>query len=135
MDNIYRRKTMKQGTVYALAMMVLAALLIVWTTEGTAQQKKKTPPKSTQTQQEKTPAASTTSVPETKPGNMIKDALVKHLGEKTNLGILSKVEGDYFVVEEDGVSTLYPFSAIASVKFPKIDEEDEDPERVEIKLL
>jgi hypothetical protein len=125
---------MKQGTVYALAMMVLAALLIVWTTDGAAQAKKKTPPKPESTQQETTPPAATTGASQTKTGNTIKDALIKHRGEKTNLGILSKVEGDYFVVEEDGVSTLYPFSMIASIKLPKIDEGDEDPVRVEIKL-
>lgn len=126
---------MKKGTMYALAIMVLGALLIGWTAEGTAQQKKKTTPKTTQTQPEKTPPPATTSTPQAKTGNTIKDALAKHLGEKTNLGILAKVEGDYFVVEEDGESMLYPFSAIASVKFPKIDEEDEDPVKVEIKLL
>jgi hypothetical protein len=126
---------MKQGTMYVLGMMVLAALLMVWTSEGTAQQKKKTPPKSEQTQQETTPATVTTSSSQAKSGGSIKDVLAKHRGEKTNLGILSKVEGDYFVVEEDGISTLYPFSAIASVRIPKIDEEEEDPVKVEIKLL
>ena len=126
---------MKQGTVYALAMMVLAALLMAWTSEGTAQQKKKTPPKSEQTQQETTPAPAPTSSSQAKSGGSIKDVLAKHRGEKTNLGILSRVEGDYFVVEEDGVSTLYPFSAIASVKIPKIEEDEEDPVKVEIKLL
>lgn len=126
---------MKHGTVYALAMVLLAALLIVWTTEGTAQQKKKTTPKPEQTQQEMTPASAATGVSQARLGNTIKDALNKHRGEKTNLGILSKIEGDYFVLEEDGVSTLYPFSAISSVKFPKIEEGDEDPVKVEIKLL
>jgi len=126
---------MKQGTVYALATMVLAALLIVWTAEGTAQQKKKTPPKSEQTQKETPPAPVATSSSQAKSGGSMKDALAKHYGEKTNLGILLKVEGDYFVVEEDGISTLYPFSAIASIRFPKIEEDEEDPVKVEIKLL
>ena len=126
---------MKQGTVYILATMVLAAFLMVWTSEGTAQQKKKTPPKSEQTQQEPAPASVTTSSSQAKSGGSIKVVLAKHRGEKTNLGILSKVEGDYFVVEEDGVSTIYPFSAVTSIKFPKIEEDEEDPVKVEIKLL
>jgi hypothetical protein len=126
---------MKHRIVDTLVMVVLAALLIVWTTEGTAQQKKKTPPKSEPTQQEVTPPSTGTSTSQGKPGNMIKDALLKHRGEKTNLGILSKVEGDYFVIEEDGVSTLYPFYVIAHVRLPKIEEGDEDPVKVEIKLL
>ena len=126
---------MKHGTVYTLAMVLLAALLIVWTTEGAAQQKKKTPPKPEQTQQEMTPAPGATSSSQSKSGGSIKDVLAKHRGEKTNLGILSKVEGDYFVIEEDGVSTCYPFYVIAHVRLPKIEEGDEDPVRVEIKLL
>jgi uncharacterized alpha/beta hydrolase family protein len=127
---------MKHGTVHALAMVVLAALLIVWTTEGTAQKSKKTQPKPEQTQQQEiTPTPVVTGVPQTKSGNTIKDALNEHRGEKTSLGILSKVERDYFVIEEDGVSTLYPFSAIAHVRFPKIEDGDEDPVKVEIKLL
>lgn len=126
---------MKHGTVYALAMVLLAALLIVWTTEGTAQQKKKTPPKAEPTQQEVTPAPVATSSSQAKSGGSIKEVLAKHRGEKTNLGILSKVEGDYFVIEEDGVSTLYPFYVIAHVRLPKIEEGDEDPVKVEIKLL
>ena len=126
---------MKHGTVYALAMVMLAALLIVWTTEGTAQQKKKTPPKSEPTQQEVTPAPAATSSSQAKSGGSMKDVLAKHRGEKTNHGILSRVEGDYFVLEDDGVSTLYPFSSIVSLRLPKIEEGEEDPVKVEIKLL
>lgn len=126
---------MKHGTVYTLAMVVLAALLMVWTTEGTAQQKKKTPPKSESTQQEVTPAPVPTSSSQTKSGGSLKDVLVKHRGEKTNMGILSRVEADYFVLEDDGVSTFYPFTSIVSLRLPKIEEGDEDPVRVEIKVL
>jgi hypothetical protein len=111
-------------------LLLLVCCTVMFTTEASAQ-KKKTPPKSEQAIEQPTPPPAPGKL-----GNTIKDVLTKYRGEKTNLGTLSKVESDYFVVEEDGVATLHPLSAIVGVKILKIEEgADEDQPKIEIMLM
>jgi hypothetical protein len=97
-----------------------------------AQQKKKTEtkqvaPQATAPVQQVTPA---------KPvGATMRDFLQKYKGTKTNLGMLVRVEADHFVVEEDGVTIVYPMSNIQKIKIHKPDEGEEDPISIDISLL
>jgi hypothetical protein len=107
-------------------MLLLAACTVLVSSEASAQ-KKKTPPKAEQAVEQSAPAPG-------KFGNTLKDVLAKFRGEKTNLGLLSKVEADYFIVEEDGVMTLHPIGAIVSIKILKPEEGEEEAAKVEIVL-
>ena len=46
----------------------------------------------------------------------LKDVLAQYQGQTTNLGVLKKISGDYFVVQEEGATAMYPFSAIQSFR-------------------
>lgn len=118
------RFTMTCGAILLLAMCMVFIPL------DSFGQKKKAPAKTEQPSEQSAPAPV-----QTKMGNTLKDVLTKFKGEKTNLGILSKIETDYFVVEEDGVSTIHPMSAIISIKMLKTEEGEEDAAKVEIVLM
>ena len=66
-------------------------------------------------------------------GNTIKEILVSLQGQQTNLGLLSKVTGDYVVFEADGDTLMYPLSTVQVVKFLKGDEGE--PRKIEIRFL
>jgi len=125
----YTEGTMNRFTLTCGTALLLAAGVMLLPCDASAQ-KKKVPPKSEQAVDQPAPPSVQVRL-----GNTLRDVLVKYKGEKTNLGILSKVEGDYFVVEEEGVSTMHPFSAIISVKTVKPDEEEEDAAKIEIVLM
>jgi hypothetical protein len=120
---------MKRISVLCCTMLLLAACTAFFSTEASAQKKKAT----TKTEQvgEQTPSAPAQG----KLGATLRDVLSKYRGEKTNLGVLSKVEGDYFAVEDDGVVTLHPLSAITGIKILKAEEGEEEPAKIEITLL
>jgi len=109
------------------ALLLVAAFAVMLPCEASAQ-KKKAAPKTEQATEQPAPV-------QTKLGSTVKDILAKYKGEKTNMGMLSKVEGDYFVVEEDGVSTIHPISAIVGIKLLKLEEGEEDAAKIEISLM
>ncbi len=119
---------MNRFTLTCGTALLLAAGVLLLPCDASAQ-KKKAPPKSEQAVSQPTPPA------QARLGGTLRDVLVKHKGVKTNLGILSKVEGDYFVVEEEGVSTMHPFSAIISLRMVQPEEEEEDAALLEIVLM
>jgi len=124
--------------------LLLAACVVMLPFEAYGQ-KKKTPPKKTeQVTEEAAPAPVPTPPPhsvQAKMGTGLRDVLAKHKGEKTNLGVLSKVEGDCFVIEEKGVTTYYSLNAISCVKVLKVDPDEEEEEgefeepKIEIVLI
>jgi hypothetical protein len=121
---------MNRISVVCGTILLLVCCTFMFSSEASAQ-KKKTPPKSEQATEQPAPPP----VPG-KLGNTIKEVLTKYRGEKTNLGTLSRIESDYFVVEEDGVATLHPLSIIIGIKILKMEEgADEDQPKIEIILM
>ena len=120
---------MNRFTLTCGTALLLAAGVMLLPCDASAQ-KKKVPPKSEQAVSQPAPLPAQARL-----GNTLRDVLAKYKGEKTNLGTLSKVEGDYFVVEEEGVSTMHPFSAIIGLKLVKPEEEEENPVQLEIVLM
>ena len=66
------------------------------------------------------------------PGTM-REILLSLQGQQTNLGILTKVSGDFVVFESEGDTLMYPLTTLQVVKFLKVDEGD--PRKVEIRFL
>ena len=62
-----------------------------------------------------------------------KEILQKYQGKTTNIGILSKVAGDYFVLEQEGVTAMHPIAVVQAVRLVKLEEGDSTS--VEIYLL
>ena len=118
---------MNRFTMTCGALLLLATFSMMLPCEASAQ-KKKTPPKTEQAIEQPAPV-------QTKVGTTVKDILAKYKGEKTNLGILNKVEGDYFMVEDDGVSTVHPLNAITGIKLLKVEEGETDATKIEITLM
>ena len=118
---------MKRFTMTCGALILLATFSVMLPCEASAQ-KKKAPAKTEQATDQPAPV-------QTKMGMTLKDILGTYKGQKTNMGILSRVEGDYFVVEEDGVSTIHPLSAIAGIKVLKPEEGEEDAAKIDITLM
>jgi hypothetical protein len=98
---------------------VLTALLVLGLAAGTA---------SAQKSQKSEKPKPVQSAPST-----IKDILQKYEGKATSLGELKQVAGDYFVAEQEGVSTMYPFSAIHSLR--PVKDEETGAEVLEIHLM
>ncbi len=63
----------------------------------------------------------------------VKDILQKYEGKATSLGELKHVAGDYFVVEKEGVATMYPIGVIHSLHAVK--DEESGTEVLEIHLI
>jgi hypothetical protein len=63
----------------------------------------------------------------------MKEVLTGYVGEKTNLGTIKKVAGDYIVIEDDNITEMVPLNAIQVVR--QIKREGEEPPKVEIKLV
>jgi hypothetical protein len=122
MEAAMNRFTMMCGTV-----LLLMACMVMLPNEASAQKKKVAPKAVTATEQ--------ASPTQSKMGNTVKDLLAKYKGEKTNLGVLTRIEGDYFVVEDDGVSTIHPLNAIIGIKLLKLEEGDEESAKIEITLM
>ena len=65
----------------------------------------------------------------------VKELLKKYQGNVTSIGTITKVEGDYFVAEEEGVTAMYPIGAIQAIRLVKVEEEERDSTRIEILLM
>jgi hypothetical protein len=63
----------------------------------------------------------------------IKEVLQKYQGRATNIGTLSKVAGDCFVLEQEGVTAIHPIAVVQAVRLIKLEEGDSTS--VEIYLL
>ena len=62
----------------------------------------------------------------------IKEVLSQYVGKTTSLGVLKKVEGDYFVVEDDGNVSYHPLSTLHTIKLVK--DQDTGEITIEIRL-
>lgn len=106
--------TTQRGAAVLLA-LVIAVLLAV--PEATAQKTQKVEkPKPVQASQ-----------------STIREVLVKYEGKATSLGTLTRVAGDYFVVEQEGVSSMHPFFSIHTLRVLK--DEEAGTEVLEILLM
>jgi hypothetical protein len=65
--------------------------------------------------------------------NNLKDVLMEHRGEVTNLGTVTKIVGDYFVLEDEGGVSMHPLAAIHTLRVVKA--EEGSPAHLEIRLL
>jgi hypothetical protein len=63
----------------------------------------------------------------------IKDVLITYQEKVTSLGILKRVAGDYFVLDDDGTTLMHPLSAIHTLKIER--DEEENTELLVIRLL
>jgi hypothetical protein len=97
-----------------LTVVVLCVLAGAWLVPAAAQKVKKQP------------QAQTTQ-------GSLKDVLVEHRGELTNLGTVTKIVGDYFVVEDEGGVSMHPLSAIHTLRVVKA--EEGSPAHLEIRLF
>ncbi len=63
-----------------------------------------------------------------------KELLIQHVGDKTNIGVVKKVGGDYLIVQKDeNVTAIYPLSVIQALRMVK--GEEGEPNTIEIALL
>jgi len=63
----------------------------------------------------------------------MKEVLTGYVGEKTNLGTIKRIAGDYIVIEDGNITGMFPLTAIQAVRHIK--GEGEEPTVVEIKLV
>lgn len=63
----------------------------------------------------------------------MKEILAQYVGKATNLGTLKKVEGDYFVFDDNGDISYHPLSALHTIKLVK--DQDTGEITVEIRLF
>ena len=121
---------MNRIAAFAAALLLLATIALL--PSAACAQKKKAPPKTEQVTEQPAPAP----MPgQAKLGGTIKEVLMKFKGEKTNLGTLTRIEGEYFVVEDDGLSTIHPFSAVTGIKVLKVEEGETDATKIDITLV
>ena len=81
--------------------------------------------------QKKTPAKKEImSPPQRQTG--IKEILSQYVGKTTNLGVLKKVEGDYFIFDDNGDISYHPLSTLHTIKLVK--DQDTGEITVEIRL-
>ena len=66
-------------------------------------------------------------------GSSIRDVLIQYQGKVTNKGTLVKVTGDYFSLDDDGVVSIHPLTAIHTLKITK--DEDAATTKLDIKLV
>jgi hypothetical protein len=63
----------------------------------------------------------------------IKEILTQYTGKTTNLGVLKKVEGDYFVFDDNGDISYHPLSTLHTIKLVK--DQDTGEITIEIRLF
>lgn len=107
-------------------MLLVSAVLIVMTPAFAQKKKKDVPPPPPATQVEPSRQSQKT-------GGTIREILASLHGQQTNLGVLSKVAGDFVVFEADGDTLMYPISTVQVVKFLKT--EEGEPRKIEIRFL
>ncbi len=81
--------------------------------------------------QKKAPVKKETTTVTTRLGG-IKEVLSQFVGKTTSLGVLKRVEGDYFVVEDDGNTSYHPLSTLHTIKLVK--DQDTGEITIEIRL-
>jgi|GEM_PF-2165695 len=106
-----------------MTLLLVAALLTVLTPAFGQKKKKDAPP----------PAPQTEIRPSPKLGGTIRDILASLQGQQTNLGVLTKLTGDYVVFESEGDTLMYPLVTLQVVKFLKV--EEGEPRKIEIRFL
>ena len=106
-------------------MTVLCAAVLISCAPAYGQKKKKdpAPPAAVQAEQHQS----------TKTAPSIRDILVSLQGAQTNLGVLTRVTGDYVVFMSEGDTLMYPVMTVQVVKFLKADEGE--PRKIEIRFL
>jgi hypothetical protein len=127
MNNTYRctRRWVAAATAVVLIVVLLPCA------EGLAQKKKTTTKQeSSSTEQQVVSSAGSKAS-----GATIKDFLAKFKGSRTTLGILSRLESDHFVVDDDGTVAVYPYAVIRSIKLLKVEEGEENPVLLDISIL
>lgn len=119
--------------------LLLAACVALLPLEAYGQKKKTPPKKAEEAVEQSAPAPQAVPAPapvQMRGGVSLKEVLVKFKGEKTNLGVLTKVEGDYFVTEDKGTVTYRALAAIISIEVIEVDEEEEEGvPKVEIQMM
>ena len=116
---------MASRTFSHMMFLLVTALLIVLT-PAFGQKKKKDAPSPA-------PAVQAETHQVQKVGGTIRELLSSLQGQQTNLGILTKISGDFVVFESEGDTLMYPLTTLQVVKFLKVDEGD--PRKVEIRFL
>lgn len=82
--------------------------------------------------QKKEPTKKETTTPQQRQTGM-KEILAQYVGKSTNLGTLKKVEGDYFVFDDNGDISYHPLSALHTIKLVK--DQDTGEITIEIRLF
>ena len=116
---------MSSRAPFHLMFLLVTAVLIVLAPAFGQKKKKETPPPA--------PTVATETRQPQKTGGTIREILVSLQGQQTNLGMLTKVSGDFVVFETEGDTLMYPLTTLQVVKFLKVDEGD--PRKVEIRFL
>jgi hypothetical protein len=111
------------SSAYTRFIVLLLAALVLALAPAFGQKKKATPPSS---------GGQTEVHPAQKAPGTMREILLSLQGQQTNLGILSKIAGDYVVFESEGDTLMYPLSIVQVVKFLKTDEGE--PRKVEIRF-
>jgi len=94
-----------------LAALCVAVLILM--APAYAQKRKPAPAPSAPAGEQHTQSKTTAS---------IRDIIVSLQGQQTNLGLLTRVTGDYVVFESEGDTLMYPLGALQVVKFLKTEE-------------
>jgi hypothetical protein len=68
-----------------------------------------------------------------KGGGSLREVLVKLQGQQTNIGVLTKVAGDYLIFENEGDTLMFPISTVQVVKMLKV--EEGEGRKIEIHFL
>ncbi|MEW6509537.1 MAG: hypothetical protein AB1428_01120 [Bacteroidota bacterium] len=63
----------------------------------------------------------------------LRDVLVKLQGQQTNIGVLTKVAGDYLIFENEGDTLMFPINTVQVVKLLKA--EEGEGRKIEIRFL
>ncbi len=126
-------------------MMIMAGLLAAsaYPLHAEAQKKAKakvpavqqTPPTEEAVVAPATPAPEPQVTPSASSGAIV-EILKKHLGQKTNLGVLNKIGKDFIELKEENVLLTVPLQSVHSLKqVNDKDDNDKDIVRLEIKLI
>jgi hypothetical protein len=111
-----------------LSFVLLAALLVTFAqSPAFGQKKKKDVPVVAPTQAEMQSHSS-------KGNATIREILTKLQGQQTNLGILTKVSGDFVTFDNDGDTLMYPLNALQHIRLAK-PEEDGEARKIEIRFF
>jgi len=122
---------MKRIIPFTVVPVLLVFVLMLATLSPAVAQKKKKDSPAAAVQQ--TAPAESPSHQAAKIGGTIHEVLVKLQGQQTNLGVLSKVVGDYVMFDNEGDTLIYPISALQVVKLLKAEEGEQ--RKIEIRFF